>query len=132
MPQTYIQTYNHLEARLKREITKLYKTSFGKGPETTTVRIHDNIAFATLEGGLTQLERSLIETDDGAKIVRDIRDQLLEEHFPIYTSIFEEVTNTKLDKLSYAISNDKSTVYIFLIFDEKIKKVENTPLVMRG
>lgn len=115
-------TDNHLEACLKREITKLYKASFGKGPEATIVRIHENIAIARLEGGLTQLEQSLIATDEGTKIVRNIRDQLIDEHYPIYMPIFEQVVKVKLDKITYALSGDNSTVYMFLIFEEQIAR----------
>lgn len=116
------QRDNHLEACLKRELTKLYKESFGKGPDAATVRIQENIAIARLEGGLTQLEQSLMDTVDGFRLVRNIRDQLIEEHFQVYTSELEEIVGTELDKVSYTISNDKETIYMFLIFKDIIKK----------
>lgn len=116
----------HLEACLKRELTKLYKESFGKGPDTAIVKIQENIAIVKLEGGLTLLERTLMNTIDGFKLVRNIRDQLIEEHFQIYSSALEEVVNTKLDKVSYAISNDNDTIYMFLIFKDKISNPKSS------
>ncbi|MGI6732547.1 MAG: Na-translocating system protein MpsC family protein [Anaerovoracaceae bacterium] len=120
------QKDNHVEASLKREITRLYKATYGKGPETTVVRIFENIAIVRLEGALTQLELSLIDTDKGSKLVREIRDRLVEEHVFIYVPVFEKIAKAKLDNLSYTISNDKSTVYMFLIFEEVINKAEIT------
>ena len=50
------QMINHCEACLKREITRLYKAAFGKGPEETTVKIFDNIVFIKFSGGFSPLE----------------------------------------------------------------------------
>lgn len=120
------QKDNHVGASLKREITRLYKAAYGKGPKSTVVRIFDNIAIVRLEEALTQLELSLIETDNGDKLVREIRDQLVKEHDLIYVPVFEKVARAKLDNISYTISNDKSTIYMFLIFEEAIDKAEAT------
>jgi uncharacterized protein YbcI len=121
-----VQKDNHVEASLKREITKLYKAAFGKGPENTMVRIFDNIAFAKLEGAMTRLEQSLMETDNGDSLVRSIRDQLVNEYASIYVPVFEKVTKVNMDHLSYSISNDKSTVYMFLVFEEAIIRPEKS------
>jgi len=54
---------NYLESEIKREITKLYKSSFGKGPETIEAIIYKNFVFLKFIGAFPQIEERILHSE---------------------------------------------------------------------
>ena len=118
-----VSTGKHIESSIKREITKLYKSSFGKGPESTEVIIYENFVFLKFLGAFSQIEATLLNTEKGRAIVEEIRDELILAQASLYISIIEEIVKEKVDKVSYIMEEKKNTLYMFILFANIIKTV---------
>ena len=107
---------SHLEAAIKRVITKQYKLAFGKGPDETRVRISDNVVVIRFEGALTSIEESLLGTSAGAQLVADVRRRMVHEKKEDYVPYLEEVVGEKVQEVSFAFNDKTNEMYLFLIF----------------
>ena len=114
---------NCMESEIRREITKLYKSSFGKGPESTEVIIYENFVFLKFLGAFSQIEETLLKTVKGREIVEEIRDELILAQASIYIPIIEEIVKEKVDKVNYIMEEKKNTLYMFILFTNIIEKV---------
>ena len=113
-------TSSHMESNIKREITKLYKASFGKGPESTEVIIYENFVFLKFIGALSQIEESLMNSDNGKQIVEKIRDELILSQTTVYIPTIERIVNEKIYKINYMMEEEKNILYMFLLFENVI------------
>jgi uncharacterized protein YbcI len=113
---------DQMEATLKREITGLYKITFGKGPDDTFIRIFGHVILIRLEGALSQLEESLMTSLAGEEIVRKIRDELILEQASVYIPQVEKIVNAKVDKVNYLMSKNSETMYLFLLCERSIEE----------
>lgn len=114
---------NYLESEIRREITKLYKSSFGKGPESTEVIIYENFVFLKFLGAFSQIEETLLNTTKGREIVEKIRDEIILAQTSLYIPIIEEIVGEKVDKVNYIMEEKKNTLYLFILFTNIIKVV---------
>lgn len=114
---------NHMQSSIKREVTKLYKASFGKGPENTEVVIYQNFVFIKINGAFSQIEESLMNSAVGMELVEKIRDEFILSRTSAYIPAIELLVNEKLDKVSYMMEAKKNNLYIFLMFANDIKVI---------
>ena len=110
----------HLEATLKREITQLYKTYFGKGPIGTTVKVIENLVMIKLSGALSQIEESLMTSLAGKELVMKIRDEMLLGQRNNYIPMVEKVVRAKVDDVCYVMGKKDAAMYMFLVFENDI------------
>jgi len=110
----------HFEANIKREFTRLYKETFGKGPEETTVTILNNLVVARFDGGLSPLEQMLLTSATGKEIVYNIRDELILNQTSSYIPLVEDIVKTKLEQISYMLVEKFNTIFIFMVFEGDI------------
>ncbi len=115
------QTVNNIEATIKREITKVYKENIGKGPESTTVRAFDNIIFIRFEGGMTQLEHTLMNTEDGEALVRKIREELFLNQSSLYVPVIENIVDSKVAEVGFVVRATDNSVYMTCVLEDDIK-----------
>lgn len=112
---------NHLEANIKREITKLWKENFGKGPEETTVTIFNNIVVIRLDGGIAPIEQMLLSTLEGKKMVHAIMDELILNQTSAYMPTIEAIVKTKQEQISYVLVDKTNSIYLFIVFQKNIE-----------
>lgn len=67
---------------LSREMAKIHKKIFGKGPGAVNVAFRPSLVIIKAEGVLTELEKNLLETQNGNKTVAEIRAVLIEKFKP--------------------------------------------------
>lgn len=113
---------DQIEATIKREISGIFKSAFGKGPDDTSVRVFEHVILIKLEGVLSQLEDSLRSSISGEEIVKKIRDVLILEHSSIYVPHVEKIVNAKVEKVNYLMSKDYKTLYLFLLCERSIEE----------
>jgi uncharacterized protein YbcI len=115
------QLTNHLEANIKREIAQLYKSYFGKGPDKTLVKIYENVVHIKVEGALSQIEESLMQSIEGEGLVDKIRDEMLLKQTSNYVPTVEKILNLKVDKVSYLMGEKNKTMHMFLLLADNIE-----------
>jgi len=114
---------NHLQSTIKREVARLYKASFGKGPENTDVVIYQNFIFIKINGAFCQIEESLMHSAIGKELVEKIRDELILSRTAGYIPAVEKIVKEKVEKINYMMEEEKNNLYIFLMFANDIKVV---------
>jgi uncharacterized protein YbcI len=70
-------------ASVANEIVRLKAQYYGKGPTEAKAYLNDNVLVVVLKGGLTTVERTLLEGGDGA-LVRQVRlrfQEIMEANF---------------------------------------------------
>lgn len=112
----------HKESSIKREITKIYKSVIGKGPESTEVKIFQNFLFMKFVGAFTPIEESLMNTPNGLELVEKIRGELILKQTADYIPFIESVVEEKAHKISYIMEEKNNTIYIFILFAGIIDK----------
>lgn len=110
------QTNVNMEMEIKRELSKLYKGAFGKGPDNTEVRLLDNLVFLKFIGALSPIEESLLHSEEGKAIVGEIRDELILTQTSIYVPTLERIVNEKVQKVNYMLDENSNTIYMFVLF----------------
>lgn len=113
----------HLESVLKRELTRLYKEHYGKGPERTAVSITENILIIKIAGAMSQVEQTLIATPEGKDLALMIRDELILKQRSFVPDI-EEIVGWKISEVCYAMDHKNNIVYFFLVFEEDLQKTK--------
>lgn len=107
------------ESLIKKEYAKVYKEKYGKGPDHVQIRIIENIIIIKIEGALSQLELSLMESEGGKELVTKIRDEMGKRGV-LYRPIVEKVTGLKVTGNSHYLDKDKNAFYVFVIMEEEI------------
>lgn len=109
-----------LEGSLKREITRIYKSMFGTGPDKITIRIIDDVICCKMEGAFSVLEQSLIQTEEGVDLVKKIREQIDLQKRSENIQYFESMMNDKLETIEYSVNFDRQTAYLFIVMKNHI------------
>ncbi len=96
---------------LSREMAKIHKKIFGKGPGEVNVALRPSFAVVRAEGVLTDLERNLLETQNGNNRVTEVRNVLIEKYKP---EILKEISN------SLGVDFSEITAEMFITTDDLI------------
>lgn len=114
-------SFLHKESLIKREMTRIYKMVAGKGPDCTEIKIFQNFVIMKFIGAFTPIEEHLLRTEDGKKIVQEIRDELILVRTTKYIPKIEAIVEGKVEKVNYMMDEKNSTIYIFVLFSEMIQ-----------
>lgn len=116
-----VQMLNQMEANIKREITRLYKLSFGNGPANTIVKIVGNLLYLRFDGALSQIEETLSETKEGKEIIVKIRDEIIYQSTNPYVPVLEKMLKSQVEGISYILTQETSSMYLFVVFKENLE-----------
>ncbi|HSL56486.1 MAG TPA: Na-translocating system protein MpsC family protein [Acidimicrobiales bacterium] len=100
---------------VSNEIARIHAQHFGRGPEETKTFADDRFVFCVMRGGLTQLERTLI--DGGAvDLVRAVRLRFQELMAPVFFEAVERVVGRPvIDYHSQLLMNAQHVVEVFVL-----------------
>lgn len=90
------QTFESLRAEISREMVRLYKELFGRGPtKARTEFAGPDIVICTLENTFTPAERSLVELGEQQRL-RDTRMYFQAASADKFTEVIERLTGRKV------------------------------------
>lgn len=78
-------------AAVAREMTRLKRELYGKGPEEAKAYQNDSFLFCVMRGGLTTVEHTLIQSRD-QPLVRHVRQRFQDQTRDRFTGAVERVT----------------------------------------
>ncbi|GMA62171.1 DUF2294 domain-containing protein [Alicyclobacillus fastidiosus] len=109
----------HAFSNLVREVRKKY---IGKGPEQITTRFFGSWAVCELKGNLTSVEKFAIRSDEGKRLVRDLRTTFIKEiyHDPGLRLAVEEMVGAKLVTLFCDFDLELDTAMTVYVFDSPL------------
>ena len=107
-------------AAVANEIVRLKAQYYGKGPTEAKAYINDETLVVVLKGGLTTVERTLLDAGD-SDLVRQVRlrfQQVMEQNF---IDAVQRLTNQRvLTYMSQIVFDPDYCFEFFVLSDEKI------------
>ncbi len=114
-------TKGQLEAKISEAMIKFEKEFMGRGPlETNTFIIKDAILIRC-KGVLTPAEEQLTKTQEGAKLIKRTRMQLLEGAKILLKNIISDITGCKTKSLHSDISTKTGEKVIVFILVQNLE-----------
>jgi uncharacterized protein YbcI len=105
-------------AAITREMVRIKSQHYGRGATEAKSYQCDDFLFCVLKGGMTTVERDLLEHGDGA-LVRQVRLRFQENNEPTFTDAVERITGRRvLTYQSQVLFAPDYTVEIFVLGDE--------------
>ncbi len=120
-----MKTKGQTEAEISEALIQFEQEYMGRGPEGAKTYILDDLILVRLKGILTPAEKNLAKIEDsrhGRKLIKQVRNELLEKGRAKLDTIIEDVTGEKTKSLHTDIST--STGERLIIFT-----LENEPEV---
>lgn len=102
-------------AAISREMVRIKAEHYGRGASEAKTYVCDDFVFCTLKGGLTTVERSLLEQGDEA-LVREVRNRFQNNMDETFTGAIERLTGRRVRTYQSQVLFDPDyTVEIFLL-----------------
>ncbi len=114
-------TKGQLEAKISEAIIKFEMEYMGRGPMETKTYILDDLLFVRLKGFLTQAEKTLAKTVEGAELIKKTRAKLLGSERPVLKKIISDITNCQIRSLHSDISTKTGEKVIVFTLDKNIE-----------
>ena len=107
-------------AAIAREMTRLKSELYGKGPTASKAYQNDDIVFCVLRGGLTQVERTLLESNEDS-LVRQVRLRFQERMRPQFEGGVERITGRRVVGYDSQIIFDPDMVIEIFVLGDRIR-----------
>ncbi|WP_158630084.1 Na-translocating system protein MpsC family protein [Cohnella sp. AR92] len=98
---------NAKELELSNFIARFYKDNIGKGPRNVEIKFTDNIMIYFVEGLLTPLEKSILQTNGGKEVVTSGRLLIVNNWKPKRLEAFEKIVEKKIVDEYISLDIDK-------------------------
>src|SRR4051812_22712970 len=105
-------------AAITREMVRLKSQHYGRGATEAKTYQCDNLLFCVLKGGMTTVERNLLEHGDGA-LVREVRSRFQNNNRETFVGAVHRITGRRvLTYESQTLFAPDYTVEIFVLADD--------------
>lgn len=117
----------HQFSRIVREIRKQY---VGNGPEKIRTRFVGSWAIIEMKGNLTEVEKWMIDSDEGRKMIQETRTKMVKDIYKRAEVVekLENLVGAKLITLFSDINMDADLAITVYVFDRKIEGGKPSPL----
>ena len=103
-------------AAITREMVRIKSESYGKGATEAKSYQCDNFLFCVLKGGITRVERTLLDHDD-ARLVRQVRLRFQELEGEAFTDAVERLSGRRVLTYESQILFDPDYVVEMFVLD---------------
>lgn len=109
----------HQFSMLVREIRKEY---VGNGPKEISTRFIGNWAISEMKGNLTNVEKFMINSEQGKQMVHEARTKMVKEIYekPEVVEKFESLIGAKVLRLFSDINIDEDIAMTVFVFDKSV------------
>lgn len=109
-----------LEASISEAIIKFEKEHMGRGPEEVRTYIFGDMVLVRLKGVLTPAEKQMVNNEEGRRLIKQVRENLIENARNILAAIIKDTTGRKMISLHTDISTKSGERVIIFVLDKKI------------
>lgn len=100
------KTKGQIEAQISSWITSFEKEQLGRGPTEVRTFIIQDIILIRIKGVLTPAEKNLAKEIDGSRLVKQVRERLIEGSRKIIEGSIGKIVGSKITSLQSDISTD--------------------------
>lgn len=109
-----------IEAFISEAIIKFEREYMGRGPKEVKTHILGDLILVRLKGVLTPAEKQLVKNEEGKKLIKQVRENLIEGSRDILATVLKEITGRKMISLHTDISTKSGERVIIFVLDEKL------------
>jgi uncharacterized protein YbcI len=107
-------------AAVSRELTRLKRELYGKGPEEVKAYQNDDFLFCVMRGGLTTVEQTLIQARE-QPLVRQVRLRFQEQLRPQFVGAVERITGRRVLAYQSQVVFDPDYVVEFFLLGPAVE-----------
>lgn len=127
MPKAVDRTKGQLEDALAKSILQFEKEYIGRGPQAIRAHIVEDLVVVRLWDALTVAEQKLVESPDGAQLVKQMREKLLEESRLLLTQIVHQVTGAKVVSMVSSVDIERAERILLFTLDTNLSRKLGRP-----
>ena len=110
-----------LEASISEAIIKFEKEHMGRGPKEVRTHILGDLILVRLKGVLTPAEKQMIKNEEGKRLIKQVRQNLIENSKNLLATIIKETAGRKMISLHTDISTKSGERVIIFVLDKKLE-----------
>lgn len=112
----------NLEHQFSMLVREIRKTFVGNGPKEITTRFVGNWAISEMKGNLTNVEKFMINSEQGKQMIHEARTKMVKEIYekPEVLEKFEALTGAKVLRLFSDINIDEDIAMTVFVFGQSI------------
>jgi uncharacterized protein YbcI len=110
-----------LEASISEAMIKFEKDHMGRGPKEVRTHILGDLILVRLKGVLTPAEKQMIKNEEGKRLIKQVRQNLIENSKNLLATIIEETAGRKVISLHTDISTKSGERVIIFVLDKKLE-----------
>jgi uncharacterized protein YbcI len=115
------ETKGQMEARIATAVTQFEREHIGRGPQEVRTWIIQDLVLVRLKGVLTPAEEKLVRDEEGQRLVREVRRQLLEGSRAMLDEMILLLTGVRVISLHSDISTKTSERIIVFTLSEDLE-----------
>jgi uncharacterized protein YbcI len=115
------ETKGQMEARISTAVTQFEREHIGRGPQEVRTWIIQDLILVRLKGVLTPAEEKLARDDEGHRLVREVRRQLLEGSRAMLDEMILLLTGVRVISLHSDISTKTGERIIVFTLSEDLE-----------
>lgn len=117
------RTKGQLEDGLSKSILQFEKEYIGRGPQSIRTHIVDDLVVVRLKDSLTVAEQKLIESRDGADLVKQMRQKLLDESRLLLMQIVHQTTGVKVVSMVSSVDVERAERILLFTLDANLSRM---------
>ena len=111
-----------LEALIRNEVINIFKSSMGKGPQDTTLKITKNYIILEIVGILMPGEKKLIKLETGHEQVSQMKDSLMDILCQDFIKIIEKILQVKVVDYITKVNVEGNVHRCLFILEDNLEK----------
>jgi len=116
------RTKGQLEAEISQAMMQFQREQMGRGPDEAKSYILGDLILVRLKNVLTPAERELTRTPDGRRLIKQVRNELLEATRPTLERIIAQTTGCDVVSLHTDISTKTGERIIVATLDRNLEE----------
>ncbi|MGD0152750.1 MAG: DUF2294 domain-containing protein [Thermacetogeniaceae bacterium] len=109
-----------LQHELKIYISKYFKRILGRGVDYTKINVFEDMLVIRGEGYLTEPEKFIVQTPNGAETIRASRTKVVNQHIEDNTPFIEERVRARAIHHSFCIEPENNFWMHCIVFDHPL------------
>lgn len=115
------KTRGELEAEISEAMMQFQREQMGRGPDEARTWILGDLLLVRLKNVLTPAERQLVQTLDGRKLVKQMRNELLEATRTTLEAVVNRVTGCSVVSFHTDISTKTGERVMVIVLDQNLE-----------
>lgn len=109
-----------IEAQISNAVSKFEKEYMGRGPRDIRTKIIQNHILVIIDGFLSQSEQKLADTDQGIKLIKDMRTALFENAINHLEELIRDIVSIKIVSMHSDVSTKTGEKIIVFTLEKDV------------